>query len=214
MPELVVTEDVPGAALHLFLEIQPRTLSLAGGSTPRGFYDRLGRINYDWLGVEVFFGDERCVPAGHPDSNFRMANEAFLSGVAARVHRIDGEGCDPDAYERELEAVFGSGLPRFDLAVMGLGEDGHTASLFPGDPALDVVDRCVASVARPDHGRITLTLPVFSAAKVALFLVEGPNKAQVLKQLVERRDIPATRVKAPRVMIVADHAAAALLGNG
>lgn len=212
-PELLVTENIAVAAVRLFLEIQPRTLTLAGGSTPRAFYERLRHVGYDWHGVDVFFGDERCVPDNHPDSNFRMAEEALLSKVAARVHRIDGERCDPDIYERELEASFGAGFPRFDLVVMGLGEDGHTASLFPGDPALDILDRSVARVSRPDHARITLTFPVFSAANVALFLVEGSPKAGALKQLLEGSDIPASRVKARRVVILADPAAASFLGD-
>ena len=210
-PGLVVTEDIAAAAARLFLEIQPRSVTPAGGSTPRTFYERLSQAGYDWQDVEVFFGDERCVPADHPNSNFRMANGALLSKVAARVHRIEGESCDPRRYERELEAVFGAGLPRFDLVVMGLGEDGHTASLFPGDPALGVLDRFAVRVTRPDHARITLTLPVFSAAKVALFLVEGAAKASALKQLVEGGDVPAARVKAGGVVIVADLAAAGLL---
>ena len=210
-PDLVVAEDIAAEAVRLFLELQPRTLCLAGGSTPRAFYERLSHIGYDWHGVAVFFGDERCVPADDRDSNFRMANEALLSKVAARVHRIEGERCDPDSYARDLEAAFGPGLPRLDLVILGLGEDGHTASLFPGDPALDVLDRTAVRVSRPDHARITLTLPVFSAAKVALFLVEGSAKAGALKQLVEGGDIPAARVRAGRVVIVADPAAADLL---
>src|SRR5207249_9347183 len=122
-------------------ETGPRTIALSGGSTPKAVYERLAETEYPWTEVDAFFGDERCVPADHPDSNFKMANEALLSKVDARVHPM--VGCDAAAYTRELEAVFAAGVPAFDLAFMGLGEDGHTASLFPGKPALEVADRWV-----------------------------------------------------------------------
>ena len=156
----------------------------------------------------MFFGDERCVPPDHPDSNYRMAYEALLSHVQARVHRMPGETCDAAAYEEELTRVFGPGLPEFDLVLLGLGEDGHTASLFPGDPALDITDRRVVRVERPDHPRLTLTLPVLSAAKVVMFLVSGESKREALGRLLAGADIPAARVRARQVIVIADEAAA------
>ena len=206
--ELVVAADVTAPALERFIAIRPRTIALAGGSTPRRLYERLAGIDYPWAETEVFFGDERCVPPDHPDSNFRMANEALLSNVDARVHRMPGETCDAAAYERELESVFGPAIPRFDLVLLGLGEDGHTASLFPGDPALDANDRRVVRVERPDHARLTLTLPVLSAANIALFLVSGASKREALAQLLADGDIPAARVYAREVVIVSDRDAA------
>ncbi|HXF36344.1 MAG TPA: 6-phosphogluconolactonase [Actinomycetota bacterium] len=205
--ELVVDADPAAAGVRLFVEVAPRTLVLAGGSTPRELYRRLAALPYPWREVEVFFGDERCVPPDHPDSNLRMARETLLTRVPARVHPMTG--CRPEDYERELRAVFGDDLPRFDLAFLGLGEDGHTASLFPGDPALEAGDRWVALVERPDHRRMTLTLPVLSAARVAAFLVAGPGKREALARLL-RGDpgIPAARVGAERVVVVADPAAA------
>ena len=206
--ELVVTQDIAVAATERFLALRPRTVSLAGGSTPRRVYERLASCAHPWAETEVFFGDERCIPPGHPDSNFRMANETLLSKVPARVHRMPGETCDAAAYEEELGAVFGAVLPEFDLVLLGLGEDGHTASLFPGDPALEEDARWVANVARPDHARLTLTLPVLSAANLALFLVSGTAKRAALRRLLDGGDIPAARVQAKEVIIVADEAAA------
>ncbi len=206
---LVIAADVALAATELILALRPRTMALAGGSTPRRFYEKLAGSEFPWSESDVFFGDERCVPPDHPASNYRMASEALLSKVPARVHRIQGETCAAAAYESELSQVFGPGLPDFDLALLGLGDDGHTASLFPGDPALDVTDARVALVRRPDYARLTLTLPVLSAARVALFLVSGESKREALKRLIAGDDIPAARVKARRIVIIADEAAAA-----
>ncbi len=207
--ELHVVDDVAAAAEQLFLELAPRTVALAGGSTPKALYERLAVVDYPWHATEVFFGDERCVPPDHPDSNYNTANAALLSKVQARVHRMRGESPDGAAlYEDALTSVFGPGIPEFDLVLLGLGEDGHTASLFPGDPALDVTDRRVVRVVRPDYERLTLTLPVLSAAKVALFLVTGANKARRLRELLDEGDIPAARVLARRVLVVADRDAA------
>jgi 6-phosphogluconolactonase len=203
--ELIVAEDIATEGVALFLELGPRTVSLAGGSTPRPLYQRLAETPYPWDEVDVFFGDERCVPADDPDSDFKMANDALLSKVPARVHPM--VGCDPDAYECELRAVFGDGLPRFDLMLLGVGPDGHTASLFPGDPALDVTDRPVVLVDHPDHRRMTLTLPVLSASKVAVFLISGQDKRAVLAKILAGADIPAARVRAGRTVILADRAA-------
>jgi len=206
--ELLVTSDIADAATGLFLRQRPRTLVLAGGRTPRELYLRLAAQKYDWDCVDVFFGDERCVAPDHPDSNFRMASEALLSKVPARVHRMRGEDCNATAYEEELRAVFGAGLPAFDLAFLGMGANGHTASLFPGDPALEETQRLVVRVARPDHPRLTLTLPVLSASRLAVFLVSGEDKREALRRVLAEEDLPAARVAARRVVIIADAAAA------
>jgi len=207
-PEFVVVPDIALAAAERFLALRPRTVALAGGSTPRRLYERLAACDFPWSETEVFFGDERCVPPEHPASNYRMAHEALLSRVEARVHRMPGETCDASAYEEDLTRLFGPGLPEFDLVLLGLGVDGHTASLFPGDPALDVTDRHVVRVHRPDHPRLTLTLPVLSAAKVAMFLVSGESKRESLRRLLAGADIPAARVRGRQVIIIGDEAAA------
>jgi 6-phosphogluconolactonase len=206
-PQLTVARDVGAAAAERFIALGPRTVALAGGSTPRRLYERLAPRDFPWSETELFFGDERCVPPEHPDSNYRMAYETLLSRVEARVHRMPGETCDAAAYEEELTRVFGPGLPEFDLVLLGLGEDGHTASLFPGDPALDEMDRRVVRVVRPDHPRLTLTLPVLSAAKVVMFVVSGESKREALGWLLAGADIPAARVRARRVIVIADEAA-------
>jgi 6-phosphogluconolactonase len=206
-PELAVVDDIARAAAERFVALRPRSVALAGGSTPRLLYERLATCLFPWVDTDIFFGDERCVPPEHEASNFRMANEALLAKVPARVHRMPSETCDAAAYEDELSRVFGTALPQFDLVLLGLGEDGHTASLFPGDPALDVTDRLVVRVERPDYARLTLTLPVLSAAKAVMFLVSGASKRAALRNLLSASDMPATRVKADRVLIFADEAA-------
>jgi 6-phosphogluconolactonase len=208
MTELVVTGDVPRAAVDAFLEIGPRLVALAGGRTPRPFYERLAEVDYPWGEVDVVFTDERCVPADHPDSNVRMAEENLLSRLhpRPRVHAMPGTACDEAAYEAELRRAFPD--IRLDLAVLGLGEDGHAASLFPGDPAVGETERWVARVDRPDHPRLTLTIPVLTSAAVAMFLVSGESKRDALRALFDGDDIPATRVRSDRVMVIADPAAA------
>lgn len=209
-PELIVADDVGAKAAGLFLELAPRTVALAGGSTPRQMYERLAAADIDWRAVDVFFGDERCVPPDDPASNYGVAYSSLLSKVNARIHRMPGETCDAEAYEQEMREVFGSGPPRFDLVLLGLGEEGHTASLFPRDPALDVTDRWVVSVDRHDYRRLTMTLPVLSAAKVAMFLVTGETKRTALRSLLTGGDVPAAMVGAERVIVVADRAAVPL----
>ena len=209
MAELIVTDDIPADAARIFIEIAPRSIVLAGGESPRAAYQEFAGLRYPWSETQVFFGDERCVPPTDAASNYRMAWEALLSKVPAVVHPMPGDTCDAAAYESVLRATFGSGLPGFDLLFLGLGEDGHTASLFPGDPALGEHTRLVVPVKRPDHPRLTMTLPALSAAKVAIFLVSGTKKRAPLSQLLAGGDIPAARVRAERVLILADEEAGA-----
>ena len=208
MAELVVTDDLVGAAVTRFLEVAPRVLALGGGSTPRPFYERLAATEYPWSEVDVLYTDERCVPVDHPDSNAGMIDRALFSRLdpAPRVHRMPGETCDADGHELALRRAFGA--LRLDLAVLGLGADGHTASLFPADPALDERVRWVARVERPDHPRITLTLPMLSSARVAMFLVAGEGKRDALMRLIRGEDIPAARIDADQVVVLADPSAA------
>ena len=203
-------EFVP-MAVGIFAALAPRTVALSGGSTPAPIYRRLAALRYPWDSVDVFFGDERCVPPDDKDSNFRMANAALLSAVPARAHPMNGVRGDADGYANELTATFGAAMPRFDLVFLGLGEDGHTASLFPGSPALDERTRTVVKVQRPDHARLTLTLPVLNAARNSLFLVAGAGKRAALRDLLSDADIPAARVHSDRVIVLADEAAAASL---
>ena len=204
--ELVVAEDLAGEAARRFLETSPHLVALAGGSTPRPLYERLAAAEYPWGDVDVIPTDERCVPEDHPDSNLGMIRRTLLEKVAARVHPLGGEPCDAEAAERAVrEALGGRSL---DLAVLGLGADGHTASLFPGRPGLEERDRLVVRVERPDHSRLSLTIPVLSTAAVALFVVSGASKREAVRRLLAGEDVPAARVTAGRVLVVADRAAA------
>ncbi len=208
--ELIVADDIASAALEEFLRAMPRRIALAGGGTPRPFYERLATLQYPWSEVRILQTDERCVPSDDADSNSRMIREAFLDrlGWSRPVfHDMDGDGCDPDAHEHELRQILGE-EPHLDLAVLGLGADGHTASLFPGDGALAAGDRWVVSVERPDHRRLTLTLSVLSSARVAMFLVAGADKREALRHLLRGDDVPAARITARRVVVVADATAA------
>jgi 6-phosphogluconolactonase len=184
---------------------------LAGGSTPETMYrilarDYMGRI--DWRRVYVFFGDERSVPPHHEDSNLKMASEVLLDHVpVANVHRIRGELSPEeaaDAYEEELRTFFQTeDVPRFDLILLGIGADGHTASLFPWTTALAIHDRWVVANPVPRLGttRITLTVPVINAALAVYFLVEGEDKAEALREVLEGdadpRAYPAKLVQSP-----------------
>jgi 6-phosphogluconolactonase len=184
---------------------------LAGGSTPETMYgilarDYTGRI--DWSKIYVFFGDERSVPPHHEDSNLKMASEVLLDHVpVANVHRIRGELSPEEAaeaYEEELRTFFQSEyVPRFDLILLGIGADGHTASLFPWTPALEVHDRWVVANPVPRLGttRITLTVPVINTALAVYFLVEGEDKAEALREVLEGdadpRAYPAKLVQPP-----------------
>jgi 6-phosphogluconolactonase len=207
------------------------TLVLSGGDTPRRTYARLAEAAFhnriDWRKTLVFFGDERGVPPDHRDSNYGMAWTTLLSKVPVpetSVFRIRGEAEDPEAaaadYARVLTKAFGlrrGERPRFDLVLLGLGVDGHTASLFPGSPVLKEVFRTVAAVhatAAAIPQRFTLTLPVLNAAAEVLFLVAGPEKAKVVKAaLGDQATLPAAMVRPGegRLRWLLDRPAAALL---
>ena len=204
-----MVEDVARAALAVFEERAPRTIVLSGGSTPKALYELLSDVDYPWPEVECFFGDERCVPRTHQDSNLRMASEALLFKVQARVYAIDGSTCDAGGYERALRRRFPDG-PRFDLAIYGLGQDGHTASLFPRRPELHETERWAVHVPRagqpPWVPRVTMTAPALSAAALGLFLVEGADKRDPLRRLMRGEDIPASRMAPERLIVLADAA--------
>ena len=184
---------------------------LAGGSTPETMYGILARDyadRIDWSKVYVFFGDERSVHPHHEDSNLKMASEALLDHVpVGNVHRIRGE-LPPDeaaeAYEEELRKFFQTDdVPRFDLILLGIGADGHTASLFPETSAIEVHDRWVVAnpVLKLDTTRITLTIPVINAARAVIFLVAGEDKAEALVEILEGeadpRAYPAKLIQPP-----------------
>jgi len=201
-------------------------LALSGGSTPLAVCPLLvvpPRVRQlDWTRVEFFFGDERAVPPDHPASNYASERAALLDhlpGVRAhQVHRMLGEAPDLDAaaraYEMEMRAAFGVTGPRkpaFDLIWLGMGRDGHTASLFPRSAALNEKDRWVVAnwAPGPAAWRLTLTFPVLNAAREAMFVVTGADKAEAFRAIRSgRSDLPAAQVHARRTLWIVDAAVA------
>lgn len=214
-----VVEDLPAAATTAFLAAARDALALgscmvalSGGSTPKALYQRLGPDDLPWFRVELFFGDERKVPLEDERSNWRMVYEALLSRFQVRNHPLE----DAQAYDALLRDRLGpSGA--FDLMLLGMGEDGHTASLFPGSPALDERERWVVEApgVAPAPVRLTVTPPVIRAAKRIYVLVGGAGKAGVLREVLEgpRGRYPVQRVlDAPgEVVWLVDRAAASQL---
>jgi 6-phosphogluconolactonase len=188
-------------------------LALSGGSTPRTLYHLLAtdyRNRIPWSLSELFFGDERCVPPNHPESNFRMARETLLDevpGLEARTHRIPGER-GPEAaaksYDVLLHTVFPGANPvTFDILLLGVGEDGHTASLFPGAPALEERQRWAvgtdAPPTSPIHERVTLTYPALDASLETLILVADPTKQPIIDRIRNNGASAAARYPVARI---------------
>jgi 6-phosphogluconolactonase len=209
-------------------------IAISGGSTPQAVYEMLADPTQPWLArmpwgsLDLYWVDERCVPPDHAESNYRMTREALLNHVPLRpeqIHRMEGE-LEPeraaDRYESELRNSFrleGAEKPRFDLIALGMGSDGHTASLFPYTEALHELDRLVAAnyVPQKDAWRITLTWPVIDHASSVFFLVAGADKAEILKEvLIGPRDperLPSQLIwpVSGILTFILDKAAAALL---
>ncbi len=187
------------------------TFVLAGGSTPKGLYETLASDPYknsiDWNKVHFFWGDERCVPPDHEDSNYRMVQEAMIDHLdisSGNIHRIPAEEKPADAareYENSLKSFFGDKeeFPRFDIILLGIGDDGHTASLFPGTTAIDENDRWVTEVYVPqlDTHRITMAFPVINNGRNVIFLVTGETKAKVVNKILKdgSLSLPASLIR-------------------
>lgn len=247
-PEIVLCADRDGVVARALghviqtasLAIAARdrfAIALSGGSTPRPLYERLAeppaRDEIDWSRVEVFWSDERCVPPDDERSNYRMAREALLDHVPlgeTQIHRMRGEDPQPERaaaeYERGLRWALGSSgerPPRLDLVLLGLGADGHTASLFPGSPAV-VSERLVAAVRhagdpRPRVDRLTLTPVAIGAAREVVFMVAGKEKVEAVAATLEgprdptRWPAQALRPVDGRATWILDRHAAAGLGG-
>ncbi|MGA7561134.1 MAG: 6-phosphogluconolactonase [Terriglobales bacterium] len=208
------------------------TVALSGGSTPKGLYSLLASkyADFAWSRVFLFFGDERHVPPTDPESNYRMVKESLLAKIAIpaeNVFRVPAENPDASAaaaeYEAQLRRFFGlrpEEFPRFDLILLGMGPDGHTASLFPDSPALDEQSRLVVAnwVAKFNTHRITFTFPVLNHAAEVMFLASGPDKADILHQVLEGKNtppLPSQRVQPAdgKLLWMLDEAAAAKLSR-
>jgi 6-phosphogluconolactonase len=183
-----------------------RTLVLAGGTTPLRCYELLADMDVRWGRVTVLFGDERCVPPDHPDSNYRMVRETLLSRVApASVHRMAGE-LGPTAAARDYERVVSFLVP-LDVVLLGVGEDGHTASLFPGHPALksEGWTTYIRNAPKPPPQRVTLTLAALRGARRVIILATGAGKADAVAR-AKRHEVPSGMIAGARWLI--DRAAA------
>jgi 6-phosphogluconolactonase len=205
------------------------TVALSGGSTPKAMFARLIDQPIDWARVQVFWGDERCVPPDDADSNYRMAREALLDHVPIpdqNVHRMQGEINPTQAasnYTAELRAVFGQvEWPRFDLILLGLGPDAHTASLFPGTDVIHEQQRWVVGhfVEKLNAYRITLTPPVINHAEHVIFLVAGTDKAAAFRSVLSHHPFDPDRFPAQIIQPISgtltwfvDQAAAAQLAE-
>ena len=216
--ELVVVDDLPGEFAERVIEAfhgranENFSFALSGGDTARRCYERLadvGAEQIDWWHVEAYWGDERCVPPDSPDSNERLGREALLQRVGA-AHAVHPMRCDegPEPYQ-----LLVGELGRFDLVHLGLGADGHTASLFPGstalsaDPGLLVAFNEDPAGVHP-HRRMTLTYAGIARARLVLFTVSGEEKRDAMQAVYEERDVPAARVEADRVLWLVDRSAA------
>jgi 6-phosphogluconolactonase len=208
-PHILVTDDPARAAAERIVAVAAAGghLALAGGSTPRAAYEQAAALGTDWSRATIWFGDDRCVPPDHEHSNYLMAKRALLDRLASPVpdvRRIEGErGPDEAAelYDSALEESFG-GVPELDLVLLGIGPDAHTASLFPRDAALGERERRAVAVDTPGMAplvpRVTMTLPVLSAAREVVFLVAGGDKAEAARRAfsgVEDPDAPASLVR-------------------
>ncbi|MGH9869692.1 MAG: 6-phosphogluconolactonase [Candidatus Polarisedimenticolia bacterium] len=229
--------DLARHAAGLFVSLAGRSLgarrqfavALSGGSTPRSLYEMLREpqlaFQIVWPAVQVFFSDERCVPPDHEASNYRMVREAFLAHVPIppdNVHRMAAEDPDPSraaaACESALRETMDRGTPRLDLVLLGMGEDGHTASLFPGGPEVEETSRLVTPSVAPDGmSRLTMTLPLINAARVVAILVAGESKAGTLRRVLgadaHDEGLPVQRVRPHdgQLIWIVDREAASLL---
>ena len=216
--ELLVVDDLPCAfASRVISCYESRadelfTIALSGGPTARRCYERLaidGADAIDWLSVNVYWGDERCVPADDPDSNQLLGRQTLLERVGA-ANAVFPMICQdgPDAYQLRLGEI-----GKLDLVHLGLGADGHTASLFPGSSALDADPGQLVALnedpsGRNPHRRMTLTLSGLARTRTIIFTVSGEQKREVLKAVLDGEDLPAAKVTADRVIWLADRAAA------
>jgi 6-phosphogluconolactonase len=223
-PQIIVADDAEAlaeiAAERLLARVTPvkerAAVCLTGGASPEGLYQRLAREPYrsklPWDRVHWFMGDDRFVPGDHAHSNMGMARRLFLDRVdapAGNIHPIPTDADSPDVaarrYEAELKRFHGRDRldpahPLFDVVLMGLASDGHTASLFPNSPALDEAERWVVGIERaglaPFVPRVTLTFPALASTREMLFLVTGEDKKDILMRALSGEDLPASRARA------------------
>jgi 6-phosphogluconolactonase len=215
--ELIVVDDVPGAFAERVIEAWKGRLddefsfALSGGETARLCYERLAAESadvIDWLSVNIYWGDERCVSGDHPESNQLLGRRALLERVGA-ANAVYPMSCEEgaDAYQLRLGEV-----GKLDLIHLGMGADGHVASLFPGSDALEadpgqLVARNEDKTGANEYPRITLTLTGIARSRLAIFTIAGGEKRDAMRAIAEGADLPAARVTADRVVWLVDHEA-------
>ncbi len=203
--QIRVVDDVPRAFARLVAELTPASIALSGGELAHRCYTSLRAEVIEWSAVDVFFGDDRIVPLESEDSNEGMARRILLDEVSPRaIHSMVAAGAD--AYDALVRAA-----PPIDIVHLGLGPDGHTASLFPGSPALDERERFVVESgddAHP-HPRLTFTFPAIVRAALAVVTVAGEDKRDPIRRIRAGEDLPGARIRARQVLWIGDRAALA-----
>ncbi|MEX2100247.1 MAG: 6-phosphogluconolactonase [Acidimicrobiia bacterium] len=208
--EIRVVDHVPQAFAALVAEVAPASIALSGGDTARHCYELLAVADVEWGSVSVYFGDERWVPVDDPESNEGVARHTFLDQVEPyRIHSMRHAGSVPE----EAAAAYGRlvrDAPPIELVHLGLGPDGHTASLFPGSPALEEQHHFVvtnADDAHP-HPRLTFTYPALARSRLVVFTVAGAEKAEAFARVRAGENVPAAHVRAEQIVWLVDPAAA------
>jgi len=203
--EIRIVDDVPRAFARLVAETTPRSLALSGGELAHRCYTALRGETIEWPTIDVFFGDERIVPVESDDSNEGMARRILLDHVRPRaVHSMVGAGAD--GYDQLVR-----GAPPIDIVHLGLGPDGHTASLFPGSAAVEERDRLVVETGDDLHPypRLTFTFPAIERAELVVMTVAGEEKRDAIRRIRAGDDLPAARIRGRRVLWIGDRAALA-----
>jgi 6-phosphogluconolactonase len=206
--EVEIVDDVRAAFAQLVLTEAPRSVALSGGETAEQCYTALRALGPDWSDVEVFLSDERFVPPTDPDSNEGMARRALLDHVRPRViHPMFRPGpieAAADAYDELVRTA-----PPIDIVHLGLGPDGHTASLFPGSPILAETERLVVAAgdAKHPHPRLTFTYPAIARGRLVIVTVAGVEKRDAVERIRAGEELPAARIRAERVLWLGDRAA-------
>jgi 6-phosphogluconolactonase len=206
--EIEIVDDVAAAFARLVVDAAPRSVALSGGETAEQCYTALRALAPDWSDVEVFLSDERFVPPTDPDSNEGMARRALLDHVRPRViHPMFRPGpieAAADAYDELVRAA-----PPIDIVHLGLGPDGHTASLFPGSPTLAETERLVvpAGDAEHPHPRVTFTYPGIARGRLVVVTVAGAERRNAVERIRAGEDLPAARIRGDRVLWLGDRAA-------
>jgi 6-phosphogluconolactonase len=203
-----IVDDVPRAFARLVAQTNPKSVALSGGETAQECYEALRASGANWAHVDVYIGDERFVPADHPDSNEGMARRALLDAARPRaIHPMYQPVPIEEAaaqYDRLVKAA-----PPIDLVHLGLGPDGHTASLFPGSPTLDETERFVVAAGDDLHPqpRLTFTFPAIARSRLVVVTVAGEEKRDAVERIRAGEDLPASRIRGERVVWLGDRAA-------